>query len=168
MDARIYNVLFLCVGNSARSIIAESALRQLGAGRFRSFSAGSRPTGRVNPHAIAWLQSRALPTDHLRSKRWDEFAQPDAPLIDFVITVCGDEHAEVCPAWPGHPATAHWGVADPAGVQGSDAKVREAFEAAGKTLLHRIGLFVKLPLQRLDREALQFHLREIGQTEPVA
>jgi arsenate reductase len=167
MTARIHNVLFLCVGNSARSIIAESALRKLGAGRFRSFSAGSRPTGRVNPHAIAWLQSQDLPTDHLRSKSWDEFAQPGASLIDCVITVCGDEHGEACPAWPGHPLSAHWGVADPAGVQGSDANVREAFDAAGKTLVHRIGLLVGLPLERLDREALQFHLREIGQAEPA-
>ncbi len=162
MSDRVFNVLFLCTGNSARSILAEAALNQKGAGRFRAFSAGSHPAGRVNPHALALLRRLDIPTDGLRSKSWDEFERPGAPALDFVFTVCDNAAGEVCPIWPGHPATAHWGVPDPAAVEGSDEEKDHAFRDAYTTLHRRIELFTSLPLASLDRLALQEHLRDIG------
>jgi arsenate reductase (thioredoxin) len=159
---RVHSVLFLCTGNSARSIIAESVLRHLGAGRFASHSAGSHPTGKVNPFALEFLRANRMPTDGLRSKNWDEFAQPGAAPLDFVFTVCDNAAAEICPVWPGQPATAHWGVPDPAAVEGSDPQIRKAFADTGRILLNRIRLFVSLPLARLDRLSLARRLSDIG------
>jgi arsenate reductase len=163
-----FNVLFLCTGNSARSILAEALLNQLGAGRFRAFSAGSFPTGRVNPHALALLERMKIPAEGARSKSWDEFAAPGAPAIDFVITVCDDAAGEVCPVWPGHPLTAHWGVEDPARVDGSEIDVTNAFRHAFNVLEHRIRAFVALPVASLEHLALQQHLDEIGTSLPDA
>ena len=162
MKAR--NVLFLCTGNSARSILAEAYLNSAGKGRFRAYSAGSKPGGRVNPFALELLQKTRLGTDGLRSKSWDEFARPGAPEMDFVFTVCDNAAAEECPYWPGQPMTAHWGVADPAAVEGSDEEKRRAFHEAFRALSTRINLFVSLPMQKLDRLALQKRLQEIGKT----
>ena len=162
LDPRPFNVLFLCTGNSARSIIAEAALRHAGGGRFRSFSAGSHPAGSVNAFALDYLRASRLPTDGLRSKSWDEFAHAGAPLLDFVFTVCDNAAGEVCPVWPGQPMTAHWGVPDPAAVGGSDEDKRKAFAATGRVLMRRIRLFASLPLATLDRLALASKLREIG------
>lgn len=159
---RPFNVLFLCTGNSARSIIAESILRQSGQGRFNAFSAGSHPTGTVNPSALELLQANRMPIDGLRSKGWEEFAQRDSPPLDFVITVCDNAAGEVCPVWPGQPMTAHWGVPDPAAVDGSEEAKRKAFSEACRVLLARIRLFTSLPLDKLDRLSLQNKLREIG------
>jgi len=161
-DVRVFNVLFLCTGNSARSIMAESILREVGAGRFRAFSAGSRPAGRVNPFARELLERNRMPTDGLRSKSWDEFATPDAPRLDFVFTVCDDAAGEVCPVWPGQPMTAHWGIPDPAAVEGSDEDKRKAFAGASRTLRNRIRIFASLPLDKLDRLSLQRKLDELG------
>jgi protein-tyrosine-phosphatase len=158
----VFNVLFLCTGNSARSILAESLLNNLGKGRFCAFSAGSHPGGEVNPFALALLEKNGFPTSELRSKSWDEFAQPDAPQLDFVITVCDNAAGEVCPAWPGQPITAHWGVPDPAAVVGSDARKRHATVEAMNQLQRRISLFVSLPFAKLDRIKLQQAVREIG------
>lgn len=158
------NVLFLCTGNSARSILAEAMLNTLGAPRFRAYSAGSHPTGRVNPFAIELLGKNRLPTAGLRSKSWDEFARPDAPQLDFVFTVCDSAAGEVCPIWPGQPISAHWGVEDPAAVEGSDDDKRRAFFRAYNRLQNRIQLFLSLPLARLDRVALTNRLREIGRS----
>jgi len=163
-DSRPFNVLFLCTGNSARSIIAESILRQVGAGRFIAHSAGSRPTGRVNPFALDFLRATRLPTEGLRSKNWSEFAQAGSSPLDFVITVCDNAAGEVCPVWPGQPMTAHWGVPDPAAVEGSDEKKRKAFSDTGHILLTRIRLFVSLPLAKLDRLSLAQRLSEIGKS----
>lgn len=163
MVDRPYNVLFLCTGNSARSILAESLLNHFGRGRFRAFSAGSLPKGQVHPLAVELLQSTRLPTESLRSKSWDEFATADAPAIDFVITVCDNAAAEVCPVWPGRPITAHWGVADPAAVE-DDAEKRAAFRRALTELEARIKLLVNVPIESLDRIAAQQALRGIGQT----
>ncbi len=157
------NVLFLCTGNSARSILAEATMNSLGAPRFRAFSAGSQPTGRVNPFAIELLQKNRLPTDGLRSKTWDEFAAAGAPRLDFVITVCDNAAGEVCPLWPGQPITAHWGVPDPAAATGSDDDKRRAFFNAYTRLANRIQLFLNLPLAKLDRLAVAQRMREIGQ-----
>jgi len=162
MTDRPRNVLFLCTGNSARSILAEVLLRSLGGGRFRAFSAGSSPAGQVNPHALAFLREQGLPVEGLRSKSWDEFAAPGAPPMDIVITVCDNAAAEVCPIWPGHPVTAHWGVPDPAAIEGSDEDKRRAFREAAATLRRRIELLVSLPLGKLDRVAMQRELREAG------
>lgn len=162
MTERPYNVLFLCTGNSARSIMAESILNQEGKGRFRAFSAGSHPTGRVNPLAIELLRENKMPTEDLRSKSWDEFAAEDAPAMDFVITVCDNAAGEVCPIWPGKPMTAHWGVPDPAAVTGAAEVQRKAFRDACLTLLNRIRTFASLPLQKLDRLSLESRLRDIG------
>jgi protein-tyrosine-phosphatase len=159
---RVFNVLFLCTGNSARSIIAESILRQVGAGRFHAFSAGSRPAGRVNPFALEMLRHNRMPVDALRSKNWDEFAAPDAPPLDFVFTVCDNAAGEVCPVWPGQPMTAHWGIPDPAAVEGSDDDKRRAFADATRTLLNRIRMFTSLPLAKLDRLSLQRKLDAMG------
>jgi arsenate reductase (thioredoxin) len=161
-DEKVYNVLFLCTGNSARSILAEALLNRHGAGRFRAFSAGSQPAGRVNPFAIELLRDAGFPTDGLRSKNWDEFGTPDAPALDFVFTVCDNAAAEVCPIWPGQPVTAHWGVPDPAAVQGSDELKRKAFRDAFITLERRINLFLSLPIRSLDQLALTRHVTEIG------
>ena len=163
-NSSAYNVLFLCTGNSARSIMAESILRQIGAGRFRAYSAGSHPAGRVNPLALELLAKNRMPTDGLRSKNWDEFAAPDAPRLDFVFTVCDNAAGEVCPVWPGQPMTAHWGIPDPAAAAGSDEDRRKAFAEASRTLLNRIRMFVSLPLDKLDRLSLQRRLDELGKS----
>ena len=159
---RTYNVLFLCTGNSARSILAEALLRAEGRGGFRSYSAGSHPTGTINPFALELLQKNHLPSEGLRSKSWDEFAMPGAPRFDFIFTVCDNAAGEVCPVWPGQPMTAHWGVPDPAAVEGSDADKRKAFAEASRRLLERIRAFVSLPLEKLDRLSLQRQLNELG------
>jgi arsenate reductase len=163
-----YNVLFLCTGNSARSILAEAILRESGGGRFAAWSAGSRPTGRVHPMAISMLESLRIPTTGLRSKSWDEFAQPGAPAMDFVITVCDNAANEVCPVWPGQPMTAHWGVPDPAAASGDDETVRHAFANAAQLLAHRVRLLASLPVAKLDRLSLQARLREIGGSAGIA
>jgi len=164
MSNKILNVLFLCTGNSARSILAESMLNSMavGKGRFRAFSAGSHPSGQVNPFAIELLEKNHLPTDGLRSKSWDEFAQPGAPELDFVFTVCDNAAGEVCPVWPGQPMTAHWGVPDPAAVEGGDDDKRKAFFVAFNQLQNRISLFANLPIDKLDRLSLQKNLDAIG------
>ncbi len=162
MSERVFNVLFLCTGNSARSILAEAILSNIGKGRFRAFSAGSHPAGRVNPFALELLQQQNFGTAGLRSKNWDEFAAAGAPQMDFVFTVCDDAAGEVCPVWPGKPVTAHWGIADPAAVAGSDAEKRKAFTAAFKLLQRRISLFTSLPLAKLDALALKREVDRIG------
>jgi len=161
----IKNVLFLCTGNSARSIMAEATLNALGKGQFKAYSAGSHPTGRVNPLAIELLRVNRLPVDGLRSKSWDEFATPGAPFLHFVFTVCDQAAAEMCPVWPGQPITAHWGVPDPAAVEGSDEVKRKAFFSAYNALNRRISIFVSLPLAKLDRLALQQKLDDIGRSQ---
>jgi len=157
-----FNVLFLCTGNSARSILAESILKKRGTPHFRAFSAGSHPTGRVNLHALRQLQSAGLPTEGLRSKSWDEFALPGAPRMDFVFTVCDSAAAEVCPVWPGQPVTAHWGLPDPAAVTGSEEEIERAFRDAFVTLRRRIELFLSLPLASLDQLAIKREVDRIG------
>ena len=164
----VYNVLFLCTGNSARSIIAESILNAIAGGRYRAYSAGSHPAGAVNPYAIELLKKNRLPVDGLRSKSWDEFAAPGAPELDFVITVCDNAAGEVCPVWPGQPMTAHWGVEDPAAVTGSELEVTNAFRQAFNALEHRIKAFTALPVASLERLKLQQHLDEIGRSLPPA
>ena len=161
---RPFNVLFLCTGNSARSIIGEVLMNAMGAPRFRAYSAGSHPTGRVNPFAIELLQKNDLPTEGLRSKSWDEFAQPGAPDLDFIFTVCDSAAGEACPLWPGRPVSAHWGVEDPAAVEGDDDTKRKAFFQAFNRLQHRIQLFLSVPIARLDRAALTQRLKEIGRS----
>jgi len=160
-----YNVLFLCTGNSARSILAESLLNTLGKGKFRAFSAGSFPKGQVHPMAIELLKRMNLPAEGFRSKSWDEFASLGAPPIDFIFTVCDNAAGEVCPIWPGKPMTAHWGVADPAAVQGTDLEKAAAFRKAFKELETRIKLFTRLPIDSLDTTTLKAKLREIGNGE---
>jgi len=157
-----YNVLFLCTGNSARSILAEALLNRRGQPNFRGFSAGSHPTGLVNPYALQQLESAGLPVEGLRSKSWDEFAKPGAPQLHFVFTVCDSAAAEVCPAWPGHPVTAHWGIPDPAGVVGSSEEITRAFRDAFVTMGRRIDLFLSLPLEKLDALALKKEVVRIG------
>jgi len=164
---KIYNVLFLCTGNSARSILAEVLINRWGQGKFKGFSAGSHPKGQVHPLALELLQSRGLTTEGLRSKSWDEFAQPGSPNLDFVFTVCDHAAGEVCPYWPGQPMTAHWGVEDPAAVEGTDAQKRHAFLLACNLLDARIKLFSSLPLRTLDRIRLQERVDEIGKTAPL-
>jgi protein-tyrosine-phosphatase len=166
--SRRFNVLFLCTGNSARSILGEALLKHWGSGRFNVFSAGSFPKGEINPMALALLRSLNLPTDGLRSKSWNEFAKPDAPVMDFVITVCDQAANEVCPVWPGQPITAHWGVPDPAAVDGSEAERGAAFKDAYRRLDARIKLFVSLPLEKLDRLALRREADKIGKASMVA
>ncbi|MDP2028716.1 MAG: arsenate reductase ArsC [Thiobacillus sp.] len=160
----VYNVLFLCTGNSARSILAETLLTNLGKGHFRAFSAGSHPGGQVNPFALELLEKSHFPTGELRSKSWDEFARPDAPQLDFVITVCDNAAGEVCPVWPGQPMTAHWGIPDPAAVEGTDEQKRHAFVDAMNQLQRRICMFVSLPFATLDGMRLQQAVRDIGKT----
>jgi arsenate reductase len=161
---RPLNVLFLCTGNSARSILAEVTMNTLGAPRFKAYSAGSHPNGRVNPFAIELLSKNGLAVDGLRSKSWDEFAAAGAPPLDFVITVCDSAAGEVCPYWPGQPVTAHWGVEDPAAVEGSDDEKRKAFFRAYTRLRHRIEMFLSLPLAKLDRVSLTQRMKEIGRS----
>jgi protein-tyrosine-phosphatase len=161
---RPYNVLFLCTGNSARSILSEAILSSRGAGRFTAHSAGSHPTGRVNPFALDLLKRMGMSTDGLRSKSWDEFAAPGAPELDFVFTVCDNAAGEVCPYWPGQPMTAHWGIPDPAGVEGTDIQKTDAFREAFRVLERRIALFTSLPIASLDRLTLSAKVREIGRS----
>ncbi len=164
MTEPVYNVLFLCTGNSARSILAEGLLTNLGKGRFRAFSAGSHPAGQVNPFALELLEKNHFDTSAMRSKSWDEFARPDAPHLDFVITVCDNAAGEVCPVWPGQPMTAHWGIPDPAAVAGTDEAKRRAFVDAMNQLQRRICMFVSLPFASLDKMKLEQAVREIGKT----
>ena len=161
-EPRIYNVLFLCTGNSARSVLAEALLNDLGQGRFRAFSAGSHPKGAVHPMTIEVLDAAGLPTGGLRSKSWDEFAGPEGPRMDFVFTVCDTAAGEACPIWPGQPMTAHWGIEDPAAVDGSEFQRRAAFEDALRFMRNRITAFINLPLQSIDRMTLTTRLRGIG------
>jgi len=156
------NVLFLCTGNSARSILAEAYLNSAGGGKFKAYSAGSKPGGRVNPFALELLERTRIDTTRLRSKSWDEFAKPDAPKMDFVFTVCDSAAAEPCPYWPGQPMSAHWGVPDPAAVEGGDDEKRRAFRQAFSALSARINLLLNLPMEKLDRIALRRKLQEIG------
>lgn len=162
MTEQIYSVLFLCTGNSARSILAESLLNHWGHGKFRAFSAGSFPKGEVHPMALELLKRTNLPAEGFRSKGWDEFASPGAPQIDFIITVCDNAAGEVCPVWPGKPMTAHWGIADPAAVEGADADKAFAFRKALKELETRVKLLTSLPIASLDGMTLHARLREIG------
>lgn len=164
MSERPYNALFLCTGNSARSIMGESLLNDLGRGRFVAFSAGSHPTGAVNPFALELVAKNRLSVEGLRSKSWDEFARPGAPALDFIFTVCDSAAAESCPVWPGQPMSAHWGIPDPAAVTGTDDEKRKAFLEAYATLHRRISLLVSLPLGTLDRISLQKQLRDIGRS----
>jgi protein-tyrosine-phosphatase len=162
MSEKVYNVLFLCTGNSARSILAEGLLNSEGKGRFRAYSAGSFPKGTVNPFALKTLQRAGISSEGYRSKSWDEFAVPGAPQMDFVFTVCDDAAGEVCPVWPGHPVTAHWGVPDPAAVGGSDTNRAHAFRETLRLLSNRIRVFTALPFEKLDRLALKKHVDDIG------
>ena len=158
------NVLFLCTGNSARSILAEALLNRLGAGRFRAFSAGSMPKGEVNPHALPLVRALGFRVADFRSKPWDEFAAPGAPTLDFVITVCDNAAGEVCPVWPGQPITAHWGIPDPAAATGGEAEIAVAFREAARQLRNRIELLIALPMAKLDRLSLQTRVRDIAAT----
>ena len=165
MPDRMFNVLFLCTGNTARSVLAESILRKEGRGRFQSFSAGSQPKGTVNPFAIKVLRDMDYPVDGLRSKSWQEFAQAGAPAMDFVFTVCDNAAGEACPIWPGQPMTAHWGIEDPAAVEGTDLQKEAAFVGAFRYLKNRIAIFASLPLSSIDRLSLGTRLRDIGRIE---
>jgi arsenate reductase (thioredoxin) len=163
--AEPYSVLFLCTGNSARSIMAEAILNKVGAGKFRAYSAGSHPKGQMHPETIRLLQSLGYDTSRFRSKSWGEFADPGAPMLDFVFTVCDNAAGEACPLWPGQPMTAHWGVPDPSEATGTDAEIALAFKDAYRMLNQRIGIFASLPLHSLDQLSLQKKLREIGRVE---
>ncbi|BBI99748.1 arsenate reductase [Ferrigenium kumadai] len=164
MSEKQYNVLVLCTGNSARSILGEVLFNVLGKGKFRAYSAGSKPAGRVNPGALEWLQGQGYSTDGLRSKSWDEFAAPGAPEFDFIFTVCDNAAGETCPIWLGHPATAHWGIPDPAHIEGDEAR-RAAFKKAAEQLARRIQLFMSLPIEKLDKINLKEKLAEIGRIQ---
>lgn len=166
--SKVYNVLFLCTGNSARSIIAEAILNRLGQGRFKAFSAGSHPKGQVHPFAIQVLKNLNYDTSFARSKDWSEFASDDVPQMDFVITVCDNAAAEACPIWPGQPMTAHWGVPDPAAAEGTDAEKHLAFDETHRMLNNRISIFVSLPMASIEKLALQKRLDEIGRDLPKA
>ncbi|MFA7669654.1 MAG: arsenate reductase ArsC [Burkholderiaceae bacterium] len=163
MNDKIYNVLVLCTGNSARSIMAEALINTIGKGRFRAYSAGSHPAAAVNPFAIEQVGQAGYPIDVLRSKSWDEFAGPDAPHMDFVITVCDNAAGEVCPVWPGHPITAHWGFEDPAKLEGSDEEKRHAFAKVCRQISTRVQRFCALPIDKLDHNAIKREVSEIGQ-----
>jgi protein-tyrosine-phosphatase len=165
MSDPIYNVLFLCTGNTARSVLAEGILRKDGAGRFRAYSAGSQPKGVVNPFAIKTLEAFGYPSEEFRSKSWDEFANADAPVMDFVFTVCDSAAGEACPVWPGHPMTAHWGILDPAAVEGTDIEKQAAFNDAFRLLRNRIGAFINLPMKSIDKMSLGATLRDIGRMD---
>jgi arsenate reductase (thioredoxin) len=164
MTGRPYNVLFLCTHNSARSVIAECVMNRLGAGRFKAYSAGSQPSGRIHPYALDLLKWLNYDTSGLRSKSWEEFARPDAPKLDFVFTVCDDVANEVCPVWPGQPMSAHWGLPDPSRAEGTEPKRRYAFAGTHRMLYQRIGIFTNLPLKSIDKLSLQTRLDEIGRT----
>ncbi|MQW97992.1 arsenate reductase ArsC [Sinorhizobium fredii] len=164
-DDRVYSVLFLCTGNSARSIMAEAILEAEGKGRFRAFSAGSQPKGEVNPWALKTLEALGYRTTGFSSKSWDVFVEPGTPQMDFIFTVCDDAAGEACPVWIGHPATAHWGIEDPAAVEGSDVEKGRAFALAAKYLKNRISVFAALPIASLDKLALETKLHEIGRLE---
>lgn len=166
MADKVFNVLFLCTHNSARSLMAEALLNNptVSRGRFKAYSAGSHASGKPNPFALERIRQVGLPTDGLRSKDWDEFAKPDAPKMDFVFTVCDNAANEVCPVWPGQPMTAHWGLPDPAAIEGSDEQKRRAFAGAFRHLSNRISLFTSLPMSKLDKLSLQKKLDEIGKT----
>jgi len=166
MNQKTYNVLFLCTGNSARSIMAEASLNAIGGGRFQAFSAGSHPTGSVNPFAIEQVKAVGYAASGMRSKSWDEFAQPDAPLMDFVITVCDRAAGEVCPMWPGQPITAHWGFHDPAAANGKDEEVRHVFATVCREIKTRLDIFCSLPVEKLDKLALKRELARIGEVKP--
>lgn len=165
MAGPIYNVLFLCTGNSARSVIAEAVMNRLGAGRFKAYSAGSHPKGEVHPMTLELLQSLDYDTGFARSKSWDEYAEPGAPQMDFVFTVCDDAAAEACPVWPGQPLSAHWGLPDPAAVTGTEAEQRFAFADTHRMLSNRISLLVNLPIESIDKYALQSKLEQIGKMD---
>lgn len=167
MSDKIYNVLVLCTGNSARSILCEALINHHGKGRFHAYSAGSYPTGKVNPYALRLLSEMKIPVDQPRSKSWDEFAQAGAPELDFVITVCDNAAGEVCPIWPGHPVTAHWGVPDPAHVEGGDAEKMHAFREVFMTLDHRVRLLMSLPVAKLEHLQLKQQMNEIGKAAHV-
>ncbi|HZP70428.1 MAG TPA: arsenate reductase ArsC [Pseudolabrys sp.] len=167
MTEKIHNVLFLCTGNSARSVIAEAILNKIGAGHFHAYSAGSRPKGHVNPNTIRLLQGLGYDTRAFRSKSWSEFARPGAPALDFVFTVCDNAAGESCPVWPGQPVTAHWGIPDPAEATGSQAEIAHAFNEAYRMLHQRIAIFTALPIARLDSLTLQARLKEIGRLQPA-
>jgi len=162
MSSKMYNILFLCTGNSARSVLAEVLMNRLSNGRFRAYSAGSHPAGQVNPFTLELLRRKGFATDCLRSKNWDEFANREAPAMDFVITVCDKAAGEVCPVWPGQPVTAHWGFEDPAAAQGSDEARRKVFEKIFIEIARRIELMLALPMEKLDRLALEHQVRDIG------
>jgi arsenate reductase len=170
MAAPPYNVLFLCTGNSARSILAEALMNKLGKGRFRAFSAGSMPKGEVNPHALPIVERLGFSAADFRSKSWEEFARAGAPTLDFVITVCDNAAGEVCPIWPGQPMTAHWGIPDPAAATGSQTEIALAFAEASRQLTRRIELFLALPVESIDRMSLQARVRQIGEAagQPAA
>jgi arsenate reductase len=168
MSERVYNVLFLCTGNSARSILAEAILGRVGTGRFRSFSAGSFPKGKVHPAALRLLRQLNYDVSRFRSKSWDEFAIADAPSLDFIFTVCDNAAGEICPIWLGKPMTAHWGLPDPAAVEGSDAEIAAAFADTYRMLTNRIELFTALPLNAVDAMSLRNRLRDIGKTNDAA
>jgi arsenate reductase (thioredoxin) len=168
MSEKVYNVLFLCTGNSARSVMAEVLLNRAGQGHFRAFSAGSQPKGKVHPYTLDLLRKLHFDVSGLRSKSWLEFSQPDSPKLDFVFTVCDNAAGETCPVWPGQPMTAHWGVPDPAAATGTEAEIRYAFADALRMLTNRINIFVSLPLEKLDRLSLQKKLEEIGRTRDAA
>jgi arsenate reductase (thioredoxin) len=165
MTRQPFNVLFLCTGNSARSILAESILHKDGGGRFNAYSAGSHPKGRVNPLALKTLEAFEYPVEGFRSKSWEEFTAPDAPLLDFVFTVCDSAASEACPVWPGQPMTAHWGIEDPAAVEGTDIEKQRAFNQAFHYLKNRIAVFIFLPVKSLDQPSLANRLKEIGRME---
>lgn len=165
MTDRLYNVLFLCTGNTARSVLAEGILRLDGAGRFKAYSAGSQPKGVVNPFALKVLDAHGYPVGGFRSKSWDEFVGAEAPKMDFIFTVCDSAAGEACPVWPGHPSTAHWGIEDPAAVEGSDIEKERAFEQAFRYMRNRVNAFVSLPMRSLDSLALSSRLSEIGRMD---
>ncbi|HZW21292.1 arsenate reductase ArsC [Noviherbaspirillum sp.] len=164
MSEKTFNVLFLCTGNSARSIMAEALVTTMSGGRLRGFSAGSHPGGKVNPFAIEQVKATGYPDDNLRSKSWDEFAAPEAPRMDFIVTVCDNAAGEVCPVWPGHPVSAHWGFEDPAAVEGTDEEKRAAFSKVFKQIAQRVQVFVNLPLHALDKDAIRSEMQKIGDT----
>jgi protein-tyrosine-phosphatase len=165
MSDQPFNVLFLCTGNSARSVLGEAILNRVGAGKFRAYSAGSQPKGKVNPYTIQLLESLGYDTSSFRSKSWDEFAKAGEPSFDFIFTVCDSAAAETCPVWPGHPTTAHWGIPDPAEAKGTDAEIALAFKEAYRMLNQRISAFIALPLRELDKISLKTMLRKIGEME---
>lgn len=164
MQDKVYNVLFLCTGNSARSIMAEALVTTMGKGRFKGYSAGSQPNGAVNPFAIEQVTATGYPVEGLRSKNWDEFGAPDAPQMDFIFTVCDNAAGETCPYWPGHPMSAHWGFEDPAAVTGTDEQKREAFHRIFRQIMARMSIFVSLPLNMLEKNAIQHEIQTIGAT----